>query len=263
VELKPDFAIAYGNRGILLAQRGRPAEAEAALRKAVELDPDDAVGHGNLGLLMRDQGRFDDALAAFRRAHDLVRQRRPDMTGRAAQLVRETERLVALDAKLPAVLKGEVAPASAAERFVYADLCHHKRLFAAAARLSADAFAADPKLSDVMPAYRYNAACAAALAGSGQGTDAPPEGAERARLRRQALDWLRAELVTLIWGLADGPAETAKEVIVQLRHWQQDSDFAGVRGDDALAKLPADERAAWQKLWADVADLLAKSEAAK
>ena len=44
-------------------------------------------------------------------------------------------------------------------------------------------------------------------------------------------------------------------------HWQEDRDLAGVRDKDALAKLPAEERAAWEKLWADVAALLKKAEA--
>jgi hypothetical protein len=37
-----------------------------------------------------------------------------------------------------------------------------------------------------------------------------------------------------------------------LPHWQTDSDLAGIRGQEALAKLPEGERADWQKLWADV-----------
>ena len=48
-----------------------------------------------------------------------------------------------------------------------------------------------------------------------------------------------------------------------MRHWQQDADLAGVRGKEALAALPADERAEWEKLWAEVADLLRRLDAAK
>jgi hypothetical protein len=40
-----------------------------------------------------------------------------------------------------------------------------------------------------------------------------------------------------------------------LRHWQQDTDFAGVR-DAALANLPEAERQPWQQLWADVEETL-------
>ena len=40
-------------------------------------------------------------------------------------------------------------------------------------------------------------------------------------------------------------------VLKTMQHWQQDSDFAGIRGD-ALAKLPEAERKAWMKLWKEV-----------
>ena len=45
-----------------------------------------------------------------------------------------------------------------------------------------------------------------------------------------------------------------------MQHWLDDPDFAGVRGPDALAKLPEAERPDWQKLWADVADTLARAQ---
>jgi hypothetical protein len=44
-----------------------------------------------------------------------------------------------------------------------------------------------------------------------------------------------------------------------LRHWQKDSDLVGVRDRITLEKLPAAERAEWQKLWADVEGLLKKA----
>ena len=43
-----------------------------------------------------------------------------------------------------------------------------------------------------------------------------------------------------------------------LRHWQTDPDLAGVRDKAALEKLPDAERADWEKLWSDVAELLKK-----
>ena len=48
-----------------------------------------------------------------------------------------------------------------------------------------------------------------------------------------------------------------------MQHWQQDTDFAGVRGTDVIAKLPEAERQEWQKLWNDVADLLKRAQAKK
>jgi hypothetical protein len=41
-----------------------------------------------------------------------------------------------------------------------------------------------------------------------------------------------------------------------MRHWQQDSDLASVRGEQALAALPQEQRLAWAGLWRDVATLL-------
>jgi hypothetical protein len=38
---------------------------------------------------------------------------------------------------------------------------------------------------------------------------------------------------------------------------------AAVRHEGTLAALPADERAAWKKLWADVAELARKAEGKK
>jgi hypothetical protein len=45
-----------------------------------------------------------------------------------------------------------------------------------------------------------------------------------------------------------------------MRHWQQDVDLIGLRDKDAVAKLPADEQEACQKLWAEVAALLRKAQ---
>jgi hypothetical protein len=41
-----------------------------------------------------------------------------------------------------------------------------------------------------------------------------------------------------------------------LRHWQQDPDLIGVRDKRPLAWLPVEERLAWHRLWAAVADAL-------
>jgi len=40
-----------------------------------------------------------------------------------------------------------------------------------------------------------------------------------------------------------------------MQHWLSDTDFNGVRGTVALAKLPEDERQAWQSLWEEVESL--------
>jgi len=155
--------------------------------------------------------------------------------------VRQAERLVALDGKLPAVLKGEAQPADAAERVALAELCWRwKERHAAAARLYVEAFRAAPKLADdPQEFHRSNAACAAALAGAGTGeggTKLTP--AERARWRKQALDWLKADLALRAKAAADGTAEVKARVRAILVRWQRDSDLAGIR-DAAGPQRPA------------------------
>jgi hypothetical protein len=44
-----------------------------------------------------------------------------------------------------------------------------------------------------------------------------------------------------------------------LQSWQQDSDLAGIRDAAARARLQPEERAAYERLWADVAALLKKA----
>jgi len=57
-----------GQRGKALLDKGRNAEAEAQLRRALRQYPDDAGLHGALGYALMRQGRYEDANAAFRAA---------------------------------------------------------------------------------------------------------------------------------------------------------------------------------------------------
>ena len=110
-------------------------------------------------------------------------------------------------------------------------MAYDRALHAGAARFWAEALAAEPKLGDDRVAqHRYNAACATALAGCGEGKDHPaPDDGAKAILRRQALDWLKAELSA--WSKAlESDAPQGRTVVRQtLDHWRQDRDLAGVR----------------------------------
>jgi hypothetical protein len=55
--------------------------------------------------------------------------------------------------------------------------------------------------------------------------------------------------------LTKEPDKQGPAVRETMQHWQQDADFAGVRGDAALDKLPEAERQDWQKLWREVEEL--------
>jgi hypothetical protein len=48
-----------------------------------------------------------------------------------------------------------------------------------------------------------------------------------------------------------------------MRHWRADPNLAGLRVPTELTRLPAEERAACDRLWADVAGLLRRAEKQK
>jgi hypothetical protein len=182
----------------------------------------------------------------------------------AQQQLQRSDNLLALEGRLPAVLRGEDKPADAAELFELAGICHLRKRYAAAARLGADAFAVKPQLAaDLRGAHRYNAACAAALAGCGRGEDGGElSAAERTRWRGQARRWLRDDLA--IWRKKiDG--DPAAKLLVQktLMHWRTDPDLAGLRQPEALDQLSADEREDCIALWNEVAELLNRAQVVK
>jgi tetratricopeptide (TPR) repeat protein len=262
--LDPKFAQAHSNLGLALFAQGERAEAVKEFRRALELDPKLPSAHGALGQALLLQGRFREARDSTRRCLQLLPRGHPQRPLGSQQL-RQCERLLVLDARLPALLQGKAQAASAAERLEYADLCQRKQLSSAAARFSAEAFAADPKLADnLLTGHRYNATCSAALAGNGQGQDASQLGApERARLRQQAVAWLRADLARWAKVLETGIPQARAAVRHKLRHWQNDPDLAGIRDEAGLAWLPAGEQEACRRLWADVAALLHRAGSPK
>jgi formylglycine-generating enzyme required for sulfatase activity len=101
-------------------------------------------------------------------------------------------------------------------------------------------------------------ATAATLAAAGKSPNAPSlDDAANAKLRRQVLDGLKAELIILTKQLESAPPA----IIVQtLDRWQKDPDLASIRDAAALAKLSAGEHAVFTQLWADVAALLKRAQ---
>jgi tetratricopeptide (TPR) repeat protein len=266
VRLEPGNAEAIACLGDAHFSKGELEPAIAAYRKAIGIKKDYAQAHCQLGLALRQQGNFREALEQLRRGH-VIGSRDRRWRYSSAQWVRECERLVELDGQLPGFLAGIATPPGPAERIELARLCSLKRLHRAAAHFYEEAFALRPRLADALDGgHRYKAACAAALAGCGQGKDADKlEDKERARLRRQALDWLRADLEA--WGrlLDKKPpgAVSPASIATVFQRWLTTHEFAGLRGPEARARLSEAERQAWEHLWSDVAGMLARAQGKK
>src|SRR5206468_868014 len=65
IELRPDYAEAYANLGILLVEDGRPDEALPIYQRAIELNPQASNAHWNYGLALLVTGDFDRGWIEF------------------------------------------------------------------------------------------------------------------------------------------------------------------------------------------------------
>jgi tetratricopeptide (TPR) repeat protein len=262
IALDPKIVAAHYGLGAALYSKGQLDEAILCFKKAIEIDPKYAYAHDVLGQAFLAEGRYTLARDALARALALLPENHPSRA-RATRQLQECRRCLKLEKRLPGLLAGKDKPASARERWDLAQICARKKLNAATARFFAQTFAVAPRLAeDLQAGPRYTAARHAALAAAGQGEDATKLDAKaRARLRQQALDWLRADLSA--WGklLASGPPQARPAIVAKLSGWKEDSALAGIRDAAALARLPADEQKACAKLWADVAALRKKANA--
>jgi protein O-mannosyl-transferase len=242
--------------GVLL-ELGRLDEALAEARLAVAVEPDSGTTHGMLALCFDRLGQFEEALPEYQIA---VRLELP----KARESMAALEQKIELRRSLPAVIAGTEGSFRPGEKLVLAELCRSptEGRYTLAARLYAQAFAADSRLvANTRTGSRYRAACAAAMAGSGQGQDAKEiDATAQAKLRGQALAWLQADLA--FWTKnAESPLANERKVTNRiLRQWRRTPELASVRGE-SIEALPAAERSEWRKLWQDVDALLAKGAA--
>jgi serine/threonine-protein kinase len=285
LRLWPDYGRAHARLAGLLFFRSRRAESADEYRKAIALMPDEAeplwVGLGDslmrlhklkeaevaledasrrypssfplwlqvtrLRLAQRDASKAEEAL---RRAEVLAK---PE-TNASAEVAYERMRLKLLP-RLPGFLSRQDRPHDNTERWELAKLCGEAGLAATGARFYAESIAAEPtSVEDRVLRPRCYGAFLAAWAGCEKTLDDPaPDAEERARLRRQALEWLRGEMVTWIPMLEGGRTGNRRDAAAALRGWMNTHELAGVRDGKALEALPEDERTAWRALWDEAA----------
>jgi eukaryotic-like serine/threonine-protein kinase len=283
IAFDPDFAGAYNNLGVALTGKGRWDEALACFEKAVALDPKDANAHTNLGNVLTRKGQVDEAITYCEKAvaldpksaaahRDLGHALRDkgEVDGAIAYLKKaialgpkDVGAHVSLGALLCDVKKDydgaiacfekalELDPKSAADAHTCLGVAlYGKGQADKALACFRKALELDPKHANA----HFNLACSLVQA-------AQRDSKDQVRLRRQALDSLREALALHAQNLEAGTPVGRAAVQRELRHWQQDTDLASVRDAAALARLPAREREAFTRLWADVAALVKKAEA--
>ncbi|MBM3979740.1 MAG: hypothetical protein FJ304_05565 [Planctomycetes bacterium] len=244
VALRGRSVVARTVLGNALSVGKRLDEALVEYRYAVDLDPTAPAPHIVLGTALALAKRYPEAVAELRTAIRLEPGSVLAHQRHAATLTASGDHVGAVDAhraivKLP-------NPASTA----YLELAM-ACLRADRGRECADTIArqaqADPAfMANLGTQGRVTAARGAAMCGTGGGTDAPSP-AERAHYRELALNWLREELAQFEKHKV-APGVRASFV----RSWLATGDFAGLRDPAHLAQLPPEERARWQRLWADV-----------
>jgi serine/threonine-protein kinase len=266
VALKPDFLEAQCNLGTCLYLLGRMDEAEAAYRQAVKSGPAGAGAWNMLGQILLQKENYPEALACFRKAAALPMEptliqpsgqpagSRPPQFMDMQQAIALCERLAAQEELCQKYLAGNAPTLTVPQRLALAAFCkENKRRPALAMKLYAEAFQREPALATTAT-HRLNAACAAVLAGAGQGKDTPIlMNTERQRCRQQALTWLQAELAYL----QEQHREDADRLRQRLQNILRHPDLATVRDPHRLRRLPDEERRTWEEFWTQVREAMA------
>jgi serine/threonine-protein kinase len=247
----PQFLFA---RGLAEYRQGRLDRAISSMRGEAARAPGPPP-RLVLAMALHRSGQAAEArrtLAAAVLAHDWRANQVNDPYGWMCHLLRrEAEGLILPD--LPALLDGAHRLRDNDERVALLGICQFEGRWSTTARLYAEVFEADPKLAEGPYAQdHFTAACCAALAGSRRGDDEITAGeSERARWRRQARDWLRADLDSMKKLLGgDGPA-SREYLIRSLVRWALDPALAVLHDPAELERLTPAERQECRDLWRD------------
>jgi tetratricopeptide (TPR) repeat protein len=290
IELAPKFSRAHGRLAFVLRINSKRdnvtkrAEALDAAREAIKLDEQNLLGRYVIFDYLLREKDYIEAAQVYRRLRELFAINSNNEPSEGPVEAYMKGRVIG---SLPSLLRGLIADEKPFEAY---------RLIPGV----------DPQRISILrenggpgASRYYLAACAAALAGTGQGSDAPPS-KDRPAIRKHALEWLTSSFD--IWnkhaaalpvlgastvGLMSSPfghgpvllgafalssgsphpaAELAKnrEVVHKgMNHWLSDPNLAGVRDDQWLDKLPANEREKWRKLWSEVRSLRDRTAPAK
>jgi serine/threonine-protein kinase len=261
IRLDPDSPLAHFELGRLWFDKGALDQAIVEFREAIRLNPEFAGGHAFLGFSLRATGDQKGALAELHRAGALTFSD-PGLAARAARERRELEVQVTRLARLPAVFRGDDQPVDAADLMGLARVATHiEQRFAVTARLIARSLDAHPHWADFDqdPPRYYGAVCATVAATERDSNLQYAPEADLPGLRKQALQWLRAELSRKAQQWVEGSPEQRDTIRKALAFWTVDGWLAGLREESRLARLPETEQMEWRALWDEVRALLKRN----
>ena len=220
IRIEPSAPLAHYNFGLALSAKGRLDAAKHQYQESIRLQPGAPLAHLALAIALESEGRLEEAFFQYQESIRLAPKASVTAHDYFGQALWANGRLNEAIGHFEQSLQLEPNSVSVSE-----DLCK----------------------------CRYAAASAALHASTGETSrEEPLREKEQISKRRQALDWLRADLELRTQELKEG-----KPVGWSLTAWQTDPALAYVRERAALMKLPDAEREQWQRLWADVSVLLA------
>ena len=242
----------YSNLGYFLRNSDQEAALEwfdkavSILNKAKSMNPEDYTVRTFLRNTLDARAttynmlaRYSEAAEDWKQAAEYDESRgKPILLNQAEQA---QERAV-LSEKFEQILMELAEVDGTLERIQFAQFCHARKLYARAATEFALGLDQQPRLLDE---HAYNAACSAALALAGKGTDAVDlDTSQRGKLSQSALNWLRSDFTRISKGTSSG-----KTVF---QHWLTDPDLEILRQTARLTELPAQDQESWGALWVDV-----------
>ncbi|MDB5389957.1 MAG: tetratricopeptide repeat protein [Planctomycetaceae bacterium] len=246
------------SKGLSQYREGRLTEALAL----IEGEPSAVLGPAPglvKAMILKGLGRDADAIKTLGSAVIVFDWSASQAVTREAWIYhilrREAETLILTN--LPAFLDGKYQPRDNDERLALLGICRFKDRPSQTARLYQEVFLANPEMANnLVVGLRFPAACVAARAGCGRGADTPlPTESERARWRRLACEWLRADL-DLLTRIVDGKTVAGRKYVADiLTDWKANAELADVREPHALDKLATIEREEWRALWSSVDSL--------
>jgi tetratricopeptide (TPR) repeat protein len=301
LEIDPQYPATHINLGNALRMKGDFDGAIRSFQTAAELNPRDALPHEHLGFVWALKGDLTGAIREYQAGLELNAHSPPAYIGLAKALVEKGQLAEAtallkdalaptripdsnkqkravqlqyneyvswarLDERLRPILISEERVNGPEEQVELGRMClFYKHMYMNAGVFFAEAFGNRPELvGDLRNTNRFDAACAAALAGTGQGEDvAALQERDKQVWRERARHWLEEDLAQ--WSklaASDNAADRALTRAAMFR-WKQERYLAGIRNKDALLRLPEGERPVFQKLWDDVDVVLKRAGSIK